>query len=267
MGTEIERRLMEWPGTGKSAIPWRVQDCLRDIHLDYVAAGATVLLSSTFGISLNKLEAESKVKDTRSAAGPDRWVLGDVSPWDEGIPVRALAAGLRSFASADGILFETFSDIAWFDRLRELRQDALVLDDLPVLVSMTFHHSSSEGLTTFANQSPEDVARAANNAGIAALGVNCGKEIDMDDIIEIVRRYRYCTNLPLFARPNAGTPIREDNRWRYPRTPRMMADRLPELLEAGVAMVGGCCGTTPDHIAAFREVVDAWNQKRNRDAL
>ncbi|HJT77173.1 MAG TPA: homocysteine S-methyltransferase family protein, partial [Gemmataceae bacterium] len=57
-----------------------------------------------------------------------------------------------------------------------------------------------------------------------------------------------------------GTPTRVDGRWVYPRTPEDMAARLPELLEAGVVMVGGCCGTTPAHIAAFRPVIDAWNR-------
>ena len=84
----------------------------------------------------------------------------------------------------------------------------------------------------------------------------------MDEVIEVIRRYREDTDLPLFARPNAGTPTRIDHRWVYPWTARDLAERLPELLEAGVSMVGGCCGTTPEHIAAFRPVVDGWNSRR-----
>ncbi len=84
----------------------------------------------------------------------------------------------------------------------------------------------------------------------------------MDEIIEIIRRYRQESDLPLFARPNAGTPRKEGDQWIYPHSPEEMAERLPELLEAGVCMVGGCCGTTPAHIAAFRKVVDEWNRKR-----
>ena len=86
----------------------------------------------------------------------------------------------------------------------------------------------------------------------------------MDELIEIVRHYRRATDLPLFARPNAGTPARVDGRWVYPHTPEDLAARLPELLEAGVSMVGGCCGTTPDHIAALRPVIDKWNKKREQ---
>jgi 5-methyltetrahydrofolate--homocysteine methyltransferase len=95
----------------------------------------------------------------------------------------------------------------------------------------------------------------AEQNGVAALGVNCGRDIGMDEVIEIIRRYRQVTKLPLFARPNAGTPQREGERWVYPQTPEMMAERLPELFEAGATMVGGCCGTTPEHIAAFRRML------------
>lgn len=70
------------------------------------------------------------------------------------------------------------------------------------------------------------------------------------------------TDLPLFARPNAGTPSRLGDRWVYPHTPHAMAARLSELLEAGVRMIGGCCGTTPEHIAAIRPVIDDWNRRQ-----
>jgi 5-methyltetrahydrofolate--homocysteine methyltransferase len=68
----------------------------------------------------------------------------------------------------------------------------------------------------------------------------------------------------LFARPNAGTPQLRGKRWIYPRTPDSMAAQLPELLEAGATMIGGCCGTTPEHIAAFRPVIDRWNGRSKR---
>ena len=111
---------------------------------------------------------------------------------------------------------------------------------------------------TFTSARPEDCARAAQRYGAAAVGVNCGKEIGMTDMAEIVQRYRDVCDLPIFVRPNAGSPSR--NRLALSlHAPETMAAGLLPLLEAGVAMVGGCCGTTPEHIRAFREVVDAWN--------
>jgi methionine synthase I (cobalamin-dependent) len=89
----------------------------------------------------------------------------------------------------------------------------------------------------------------------------------MRDIVEVLRRYREVTDLPLFARPNAGTPTRVADRWVYPQTPNDMAAYLPRLLETGVAMVGGCCGTTPAHIAAFRPIVDDWNTRHCREGI
>jgi hypothetical protein len=135
---------------------------------------------------------------------------------------------------------------------------------IPVLLSLAYRKDSRGRLVTQSGHPPEWFARRAEAFGVVALGVNCGRDIGMDDMIEVVRRYRDHTDLPLFARPNAGTPTRVGDRWVYPHTPEDMAARLPELLEAGVSMVGGCCGTTPAHIATFRRVVDAWNRGRAR---
>jgi len=138
------------------------------------------------------------------------------------------------------------------------REQAEEEDRLTVFFSLTYGRDLAGGLRTWVEkQPPEYYAERAGSLGIDALGVNCGRDIDMAEIIAIVRRYRRVTDLPLFARPNAGTPQRLDGRWIYPRTPRQMAEHLPELLEAGVNMVGGCCGTTPAHIASFHEIIEA----------
>jgi methionine synthase I (cobalamin-dependent) len=82
-------------------------------------------------------------------------------------------------------------------------------------------------------------------------------------MVAIVRQYRQRVGdrLPLFVRPNAGTPRPSGDSLVYPLTPEMMANGVPELLEAGVNMIGGCCGTTPAHIAAIKPVVDDWNSR------
>jgi methionine synthase I (cobalamin-dependent) len=118
---------------------------------------------------------------------------------------------------------------------------------------------------TYDGRSASFCAQNAEQAGVEGLGVNCGREIGMDEIIEIIRSYRQETDVPLFARPNAGTPTRIKDQWKYPRTPEQMAARLPELMETGLSMIGGCCGTTPDHIAAFRPIVEKWNSNRAKE--
>ena len=123
------------------------------------------------------------------------------------------------------------------------------------LFAFTFHRDAGD-LTTFEGVDPEDCARSAEDEGAMAIGANCGKDITMSDMLELVQRYRAVSDLPIFVRPNAGTPTRSDSAWTFPHSPSAMAEALPALLAAGVAMIGGCCGTTLAHIQAFREVID-----------
>ena len=88
--------------------------------------------------------------------------------------------------------------------------------------------------------------------GLAALGINCGRDVDTGAAVEILQRYRTMTDLPLFVRLNAGTPNASGE---YLKTPTDMAAQLPRLLKAGATMIGGCCGTTPQTIEAFRNIV------------
>src|SRR5207237_2200554 len=149
-----------------------------------------------------------------------------------------------------GILLETCLSMRARHAVERARASGL-----PVLLSISFRKSAG-GISTFDGHAPEWFAERAAAWGAAALGVNCGPEIDVADCAEIVRRYRAAGGLPTFARPNAGTPVDGGDTWIYPRSPAMMAAQLPELLETGVSMVGGCCGTTPEHIAAFRPVIE-----------
>ncbi len=272
MGTELQRAGI---GPEECHELWNVTraDRVSAIHRAYVEAGATVLLTNTFQANTTHLARfgfedrleeinRSAVSLARKAAGRSRFVLGDVGPIldattrAEFVDFKELGRVLVSLESVDGILLETCSDpralaaVQWaFHRLVDI--------DLPLLLSLTYHRSSSGQLVTLSGHAPESFARHAERHGVAALGVNCGRDMGMDDIIEIICRYRAETDLPLFARPNAGTPIRQGDRWIYPHAPETMAARLPELVQAGARAIGGCCGTTPEYIAAFRNVLDA----------
>jgi 5-methyltetrahydrofolate--homocysteine methyltransferase len=107
--------------------------------------------------------------------------------------------------------------------------------------------------------SPEDAARFMADAGADVLGLNCGKGIDPAWAATAVRRYTSVSPLPTMAQPNAGLPVLENMKVVYKQDPEAMAEGLPELLGAGVRVVGGCCGTTPDHIRRFRAAIDTWN--------
>ena len=275
MGTQLQRAGLRPDECG---VLWNLThpDRVRAIHDHYVAAGAEVLLTNTFQsnpLQLTRVGKSDRLEEinrhalwlARKAAGRSRFVLVDIGPIldaagkTEFADYGALARVLTSFDGADGFLFETCSSpralraVQYaFHRVTEV--------ETPLLLSLSYRRTPSGELVTHSGHAPETYARHAESHGIAALGVNCGRDIGMEEIIEIIQRYRRETDLPLFARPNAGTPTKQGEQWVYPQTPAMMAARLPELLEAGVSMVGGCCGTTPQHIAAFRPVIEAWNR-------
>jgi methionine synthase I (cobalamin-dependent) len=266
MGTELQRAGI---GAGECYELWNVThpERVRAIHQAYVEAGAEVLLTNTFQANADALRRHgledrleeinrAAVELARAAAGPQRFVLAGVGP--ETVSGRQVQALVR--AGADGLVLETFSSRAALDLPRRLRDSGLLPDDWPLLLSLTYEHSRTTGPPcTRDGTGPEVFAAAARGAGLDALGVNCGRDMDAGAICEVIRRYRQATDLPLFARPNAGTPTPDGGRLLYPHTPARLAARLPELLAAGAGMVGGCCGTTPEHIAAFRPVVAAWN--------
>jgi len=257
-------------------------DKVRAIHQSYVDAGAQVLLTNTFQANPPALAPHGLEQDlenfiqaalalARSVQGSPPFVLANLGPIDErtlSAPSAPSAPGanqawLQRMApfiwGADGVLLETVSDVNVFSVVEWLSQSH-PWPDVPILLSFTFLHGE-HGIRTRDDHTPEQVAARAHSSGVTALGVNCGRDINMDDIIEIIRRYHQATELPLFARPNAGTPKRMGEGWVYPHTAEKMARRLPELLDAGINLVGGCCGTTPQHIAAFRPVVDEWNNR------
>jgi 5-methyltetrahydrofolate--homocysteine methyltransferase len=271
MGTELQRAGLRDGECGESwnlTHPERVQA----IHQSYSDAGAEILLTNTFQADCGNLDRsgltnrfdelwERAIQLARSGSPQGARVVADLGPFDVRSPeeCRRLAAAC---SRADGIIIETLTNLdggpTYLYKALHERDPAI-----PYLVSFTFLKHETGDIRTRRGQTPEECAWLARQAGANALGVNCGPDIGMSEVSEVVRRYRQRLgdSLPLFARPNAGTPKRTSAGWVYPQSPEMMAAGLPELLEAGVNMVGGCCGTTPAHIAAFRTVVDRWNDR------
>jgi len=278
MGTELRRA-----GLGDNdcaeAWNWTHPDGVRAIHQAYVDAGAEVLLTNTFQANPLGLDrfglgsADLKASWLGAMAAlaqvvPRPYVLADVGPiidpvssaeFSEPSLVETVAEIIHQQASiCDAILLETCSSPRALDAVKLLAARG------PVLLALAFKHDPASGIVTQSGHAPEWFAQQAGNAGIVALGVNCGRDISLHDCVEIMRRYRKETNLPLFARPNAGTPTKSGDGWVHSQTPETMSEALPELFDAGVGMIGGCCGTTPAHIAAFRRVVDQWNASRQK---
>jgi len=275
MGTELQRAGI---GGGECYELWNLThpEGVRAIHQAYVIAGAECLLTNTFQANQYSLARhglqekldeinEAGVAIARSVAGAKHFVIGDIG-W---APAEELGEVVRSLRFADALLFETWSGIgsAKIERACDAQFNP---GKIPILLSYTYRKKLLPNILKPGYDScgldPKGIGimvrLVLKKRGISGLGVNCGTDLDMDDIIQIVKAYRQETDLPIFVRPNAGTPKRVGNCWEYPFTPAMMAERLPELLEAGVSMVGGCCGTTPEHIAAFRPIIDEWNARK-----
>lgn len=267
MGTELFRA---GPDGAESGVLWNLThpEKVLAIHRAYRQAGARVLLTNTFqsnplalaGYGLaDRMEEinEAALRLARQAAGPTGFVLADIGPilnlpsMEEFADRTLLARVLESLCDADGFLFETCSSPRALSAVEYALHEVPQIESAPLLLSLSYRREPSGRLTSFSGHSPQTFARNAARHGVTALGVNCGRDIGMTEVIEIIRSYRQETDLVLFARPNAG--VAPDL-----HTPAEMAELLPGLLEAGATMIGGCCGTTPDHIAAFRPIIEKW---------
>lgn len=255
-------------------------DLVQEVHRDYILAGADIIETNTFGGNRFKLAVhglEGKVRDinlravklardVRESTGRDVLVGGSIGPLGKYLqPVGTIdpeeaRAAFREQGEAlleggvDLIILETFSD------LREITEAVLAVRatcDLPILAQMTFN----EELVTFAGHTPEEVVEGLAGLGVDAIGANCsvGPSVLYDVLQAMVR----CNPaLPMAIQPNAGLPTRVGERLMYLSSPVYMAEYAEKMLQAGARIVGGCCGTTPGHIEAMREVVDAYDPTR-----
>jgi 5-methyltetrahydrofolate--homocysteine methyltransferase len=236
----------------------------------YAAAGAVVVLTNSFGGNPFKLAAhgldgrteelnEAAARISRKAVGPGVAVLASVGPTGVflepygSVPEQAVEQAFRRQieallrGGADGVVIETMSDVA--EASCAVRA-ARAAGARSIVVSMTFERKKA-GMVTMMGVRPAECAQAFAGDGCSAVGANCGTGID--DMAEVIRAMAHVTSLPLWAKPNAGLPRVIDGATVYPETPEEMAAKLSSLVAAGARIIGGCCGTTPEHIEALRE--------------
>jgi methionine synthase / methylenetetrahydrofolate reductase(NADPH) len=251
----------------------RSPDLVRDVHRAYVKAGAEVLETNSFGANRIKLgqfglgaqthelnrRAAELAREAAEEAGHDVLVAGAVGPLGVRLEpygptsaeearevfreqMEGLAAG-----GADLFILETFSDLHEIGEAIAAARE--VNASLPVVAQMTI---GADGLTPY-GATPEDVARALDGFGADVIGLNCsvGPQIILDAIEKMVPH----TRKKLSAQPNAGMPRDVGGRSMYMASPEYMASYARHLVQAGAKVVGGCCGTTPEHIHAMCEGV------------
>jgi 5-methyltetrahydrofolate--homocysteine methyltransferase len=159
-------------------------------------------------------------------------------------------------AGADLICIETMSDLT--EATQAVRAAKEQAPGLPVIATMTFE-PNPRGYYTVMGVSAEQAAAGLVEAGADVIGSNCG--IGMEHMVGIARELTRVATVPVAVQPNAGLPETKGGTVVYNETPDAMAARVPELLDLGVALIGGCCGTAPDHVRALRRAVDAWSAR------
>jgi homocysteine S-methyltransferase len=251
----------------------RAPDLIRKIHRAYIKAGAEIIETNSFGanrVKLTQYGLESQVKEINRAAaalakevaldaGRPVLVAGAVGPLGARIEpfgptsvdeareyFREQLEGLRD-GGADIFLLETFADLHEIEQAIRAARD--VSPATPVIAQMTI---GSDGLTPY-GATPEDIARSLDAWGADVIGLNCS--VGPQIILEAIEKMVPHTKKKLSAQPNAGMPRDVGGRSMYMASPEYMATYARHLVQAGARVIGGCCGTTPEHIKAMWEGV------------
>src|SRR5881296_1141652 len=244
------------------------------IHADYIAAGADLIETNTFGANRFKLALHGLAgqvqeingrgvrvaRDARESTGRDVLVLGSIGPLGKylaplgSVTAEEARAAFREQAEGlleggvDAFIVETISDLAEIAHAIEAIRS---ITDLPVIAQMAF----TDEAVTFTGRSPAEVARTLRALGVQALGANCS--VGSSTLYGVLEQMVPAAGgLPLAIQPNAGLPSRVGERLIYLSSPAYMAEYATRMVDAGARIVGGCCGTTPQHIAAMREALD-----------
>jgi methionine synthase / methylenetetrahydrofolate reductase (NADH) len=247
---------------------------VQGVHADYIAAGADCIETNTFGanrfkLAVHGLEGQVRdinrrgvrlARDVRESAGRDVWVLGSIGPLGKYLePLGTVTADEARAAfheqaeallegGIDAFVVETFSDLA---EIRLAIEAIRSVTDVPIVAQMAF----TDEAVTFMGRAPAEVARDLRALGVDAMGANCSVgSSTLYDVLE--RMVPEAGGLPLAIQPNAGLPSRIGERLIYLSSPSYMAEYAGRMVEAGARLVGGCCGTTPQHTAAMRETLD-----------
>ncbi len=242
----------------------------------YFAAGSEMVLTNSFGANrfmlgkyghgekvseLNRLAAEH----ARSQAPEGGFVIGSVGPTGEFLEplgevteeemldafveqVTALEAG-----GADGVVIETMTAV---EEARLAIRAAREHTGLAILATMVFD-KGPRGFFTMMGITPERSVKELLDAGADVVGTNCGNGVDL--MVELARDLRGATDSPLLVHSNAGIPLMVQGEIVYPESPDYMAKRFNDLADLGINIIGGCCGTGPEHIRTFSESLKSRN--------
>jgi len=277
MGTQLMLAGLEPGGCGEM---WNIShpDRILAIQKRYVDAGADCIITNTFGASPIMLTRHGHRSETRTinAAGvriareafADRegFVLGDIGPLGAILePYGDLpeAEALEAYSEQAAALVEGGADAIIIETQTSLEELGLAIDAAKaagarsIIASLAYDLSADKTFyVTMMGIRPEAAAEFVQGRGAHIVAFNCGTGLDMSAGSQVVKAYRTSSRLPTMGQPNAGLPILENGKVVYKQTPAEMAAAVPAMIAAGAAIIGSCCGSTPDHTRAIRLAVD-----------
>ena len=280
MGTQL---MLAGLANGDCGEAWNLShpDRVLKIQRNYVEAGADCLITNTFGGSRLMLKRHGHVDHLREInqagariareafADREGFVLGDLGPLGAilepygDLPAdQALAAYEEQSralveAGVDAIIIETQTSVEEMG----VAIDAAKAAGAPCIIA-SFAYDLSQDKTfyvTMMGVTPERAAELAEQHGANIIALNCGTGMDMNGAAMVAKQYREACNLPVMVQPNAGLPILENMKAVYKQLPPDMAKNVPDVIAAGANIIGSCCGSTPEHTRAIRQVVEKSN--------
>ncbi len=273
MGTQLFARGIE-AGRCNDYLNIESGDIVFDIHTAYLQAGSDAVITNTFGANKYALTRHGHADKVarinlagaglaRTAAGDDKYVLGDIGPCGDFLePLgnvksdelkEAFADQAKALADGgvDGLIIETMTAI---EEITVAIEAVKSVSDLPIFASLAYD-PAGEGFKTMMGIGPETAVAKLVPLEIAAIGLNCGT-LDMAGYVKLAQVYADvigAESIALLAEPNAGRPELVDGKAVYNLSPEDFAAACGQICAAGAKIIGGCCGTTPNHIKAMAQ--------------
>ena len=273
MGTMLFQKGLE-QGTASESINLTRPKILEEIAVAYKEAGSDILLTNTFGGSPLKLKMaglddqteeinKAAIEAVRRACGDTSYIAASVGPSGKmlkpygDVEPEVMKENFKrqisalAHAKVDAICIETMTDI--HEAIIAVKAAKEIAGDIPIICTMTFD-AKKKGFKTIMGVSIEQACKELVDAGADIIGSNCGNGIE--NMLKIATEFKQHSEVQLIFQANAGLPETVAGKLVYKETPEMMAQAAKKIVDLGVAIIGGCCGTSPDHIKAFRHMLD-----------